>query len=120
MTNAVTPEPDMALRRRLFAPGACRNGPSWTSPVSARVLDLLRHHRRRPGGPAGLLIAEETVDGKVVLAILGGTPLPVTPRRPPEHAPVPEQDAMALTHRVGGRARQSLGGPTAGGRRSVC
>ncbi|MBO1414561.1 ATP-dependent zinc metalloprotease FtsH [Streptomyces sp. FH025] len=71
-----------------------------------RALDLLRGHRRQLDELAELLIVEETVDGKVVLAILRGTPPPLAPRQPlehtpQEHAPVPQPDAVTPAHRTG-------------------
>ncbi|MFH9352264.1 AAA family ATPase [Kitasatospora sp. NPDC017646] len=58
-----------------------------------RAVALLRGHRQHLDELAALLMAEETVDGKVVLAILGAKPLPTPSREPPDHARVPARDA---------------------------
>ncbi|WP_354637276.1 ATP-dependent zinc metalloprotease FtsH [Kitasatospora camelliae] len=55
-----------------------------------RAIDLLRAYRRHLDELAGLLMAQETVDGKVVLAILGAEPPPTPLGKPAEHSRVPD------------------------------
>ncbi|MFJ5117182.1 ATP-dependent zinc metalloprotease FtsH [Kitasatospora sp. NPDC088548] len=52
--------------------------------AEARAVGLLRGHRRELEELAGLLVEQETVDGKVVLGIVNGSPRPAQPRRPQE------------------------------------
>ncbi|MEU9045691.1 MULTISPECIES: hypothetical protein [unclassified Kitasatospora] len=59
-----------------------------------RAVDLLRDHRRHLDDLAALLMAQETVDGKVVLAIIGATPSAAPIRKPPGRSPAPERNAL--------------------------
>ncbi|MGW7446597.1 hypothetical protein [Kitasatospora sp. NPDC054795] len=56
-----------------------------------RAIDLLPAHRRHLDELAGPPMAQETVDGKVVLAILGAEPPPTPLRKPAEHSRVPNE-----------------------------
>jgi cell division protease FtsH len=81
--------------------------------AEGRAVDLLREHRRHLDELAALLLAEETVDGKVVLAILAAEPPPALLREPPDHARVPSGDAGRPAGRPQDGARPRPGGPDA-------
>ncbi|MFD5462181.1 ATP-dependent zinc metalloprotease FtsH [Kitasatospora sp. NPDC127059] len=74
-----------------------------------RAVDLLRDHRRHLDDLAALLMAQETVDGTVVRAIIGTTPPPAPLRKPP----APERNAPTPAGRDGVRIRRAFEGPGA-------
>ncbi|BFV55391.1 ATP-dependent zinc metalloprotease FtsH [Kitasatospora sp. CMC57] len=77
-----------------------------------RAVDLLRGHRRHLDDLAALLMTQETVDGRVVLAIIGAPPPPALIRTSPGRSPAPERDAPAPAGRGGvgiGRTHEGSG-----------
>jgi len=73
-----------------------------------RAVELLLGHRRHQDELAALLMTQETVDGRVVLAILDGTLPPAMLREPPHHA-LPGRETMTSAQRTGARVRRAPG-----------